>query len=204
MFLTQTTFGDLTCWPCWNRTFTAWTSPYTIRKLYKTTVSRLWTENAPDCDSWEMETKEVSSPIALALCLKAISEIQGQGASTQKEPGSLTKLRDNWHLGRLRQLELQGRVLERIYKEKEPQRCADNRYILYCIRINCNSALPRPPNIYTKWEVLSWIISRAHMGWETFKLWPARIESLGCQLGYSEMKLKEAHFGLKLNYLSLE
>lgn len=100
---------DLTSWPCCHAGIECLQlelSPYTIRKLYETTVSRLWTEKAPDCDSWEMETKEVCSPIALALCLKAISEIQGQGASTQKEPGILTKLRDNWHLGRLRQLEL--------------------------------------------------------------------------------------------------
>lgn len=51
-------------------------------------------EEAPDCDPWEMETKEVNPPTALAFCLKAISEIQGQEASTQKEPGSLTELKE--------------------------------------------------------------------------------------------------------------
>ena len=40
-----------------------------------------------------METKETSPLIALALCLKAISEIQGQGACIQKEPDNLTELK---------------------------------------------------------------------------------------------------------------
>lgn len=38
-------------------------------------------EEATDCDPWEIET---STPIAQALCLKAVSEIQGQRASIQR------------------------------------------------------------------------------------------------------------------------
>ena len=41
-----------------------------------------------------MKTKEASPLITLALCLKAVSEIQGQGASIEKEPDNLTELKE--------------------------------------------------------------------------------------------------------------
>lgn len=42
----------------------------------------------------EMETKDISPTIMLALSLNGISEIQELEESTKKKPGSLTALKD--------------------------------------------------------------------------------------------------------------
>lgn len=120
-------------------------------------------EEATDCDPWEME---ISTPIAQALCLKAVSEIQGQRASIQRAWRSHWVKRDNWHLGRLRQLEVVGQSsIKEIYTEStsEIYRGSLLHIELHMQRWNHTYTYPHHPQ-HTQWKVLKWTISRDHTG----------------------------------------